>query len=101
MSSYVIAAPERLAAASADLGGIGEAIRAAHAAAASSTTGIVAAAGDEVSASIAALFGSHAREFEALSAQSALFHDRFVQALSSGAGAYAGAEPPTLRLCRL
>jgi hypothetical protein len=50
MSSYVIAAPEAIALASGDLTGIGEAIKEATAAAAPSTTGFVAAAGDEVSA---------------------------------------------------
>ncbi len=52
MSSYLIAAPEALATASADLSGIGEAIREATAAAAPSTTGIAAPALDEVSAAI-------------------------------------------------
>ncbi len=57
MSSYVIALPEGLATASSDLTGIGSAIRAANAAAATSTTQVLAAGGDEVSAAIAALFG--------------------------------------------
>lgn len=67
MSSLVIATPEALAATSTDLIGIDSAIGAANAATASPTTGIVAAA-DEVSAAIAAVFGSHAREYQALSA---------------------------------
>ena len=71
MSSYLIAAPEALASASADLSGIGEAIREATAAAAPSTTGIVPPALDEVSAAITRLFGSYGQEFQALSAQSA------------------------------
>ena len=69
MSSFVIAAPEVLASASADLSGIGEAIREATAGAASSTTGIVPSALDEVSAAISHLFGSYGQEFQALSAQ--------------------------------
>jgi PE family len=55
MSSYPITAPEALASASADLSGIGEAIRHATSAAAPSTTtttGIIAPAADEVSAAI-------------------------------------------------
>ena len=92
MSSYVIAAPEALAAASEDLTGIQEAIREATAAAAPSTTGIVAAAGDEVSAAIANIFGGYAKEFQTLTAQAALFHSEFVQALSSAAATYAAAE---------
>ena len=92
MSSYVIAAPEALASASADLSGIGEAIRQATAAAAPSTTGIVPPALDEVSAAITRLFGTYGQQFQSLSAQSALFHSGFVQALSSGGSAYLGAE---------
>jgi PE family/Lipase (class 3) len=92
MSSYVVAAPEALAAASGDLTGIGEAIRAATAAAESSTTGIVAAAGDEVSAAIARVFGGYAQEFQTLSAQTTLFHGQFVNALSMAAATYAAAE---------
>jgi len=92
MSSYLIAAPEALASASADLSAIGEAIKEATAAAAPSTTGIVPAAFDEVSAAITRLFGSYGQEFQALSAQSGLFHSSFVQLLSSGGAAYAAAE---------
>ena len=92
MSSYVIAAPEALAEASGDLTEIGEAIRAATGAAAPSTTGIVAAAGDEVSAAIARVFGSYAEEFQALSAQTTLFHGQFVRALSAAAATYTATE---------
>ncbi len=84
MSSYLIAAPEALASASADLSGIGEAIRDATSAAAPSTTGIVPPALDEVSAAISRLFGGYGQQFQALSAQSALFHSEFVQSLSLG-----------------
>src|SRR6516225_793514 len=92
MSSLLIPAPEALADASSDLAGSGAAIREAPAAAAPSTTGIMPAAFDEVSAAITRLFGSYGQEFQALSAQSALFHGQFVQLLSSGGSAYAAAE---------
>ena len=92
MSSYLIAAPEALATASADLSGIGEAIRAATAAAAPSTTSVVAAAQDEVSAAISKLFGGYGQEFQSLSAQAGLFHSSFVQSLTSGGNLYAAAE---------
>src|SRR3954466_4709285 len=92
MSSFLVATPEFLSAASADLSGIGEAIREASAVAAPVTTGVMPAAADEVSAAIARLFGSHAQEDQALSAQSARFHARFVQLLGSGGAAYAAAE---------
>ena len=89
--SYVIAAPEFVTAAATDLANIGSTLNAANAAA-SSTTGVLAAAEDEVSAAIAALFSSHGRGFQALSAQAAAFHDQFVQALSEAGSAYAAAE---------
>jgi len=92
MSSFVIAQPEVMAAASSDLTGIGSSISAANAAAAPATTSVVAAAEDEVSAVISELFGGYARQYQALSAQVALFHEQFVQALSSGGLAYAAAE---------
>ena len=92
MSSFLIAAPEALAAASSDLSGIGEAIKQATSAAAPSTTGIAAPALDEVSAAITKLFGNYGAEFQALSAQGAQFHSAFTSLLGSGGAAYAGAE---------
>src|SRR5580693_6155325 len=92
MSSFLNIAPEALASASADLSGIGEAIRDATSAAAPSTTGIVPPALDEVSGAITRLFGSYGQQFQSLSAQSGLFHSQFVQMLSSARGAYTGAE---------
>ena len=58
--SFVIAAPGLVTDAAADIAGIGSSVLAAHRAAAASTTGVVAAAGDEVSAAIASLFSGHA-----------------------------------------
>src|SRR6516164_199991 len=92
MSSFVLASPDVLASASSDLAGIGSAIREANAAAAPSTTGILVAAEDEVSAAIAAVFSAHGQGFQALNAQAAAFHEQFVQALTAGAGSYASAE---------
>ena len=79
-------------AAASDLGNIGAAIGEANAAAAAPTAGILTAGADEVSEAIAALFGEHAQAYQALSAQAATFHSQFVQLISAGAGAYAGAE---------
>ena len=90
--SYVFASPDLIAAASADLSGIGSSVRSANAAAALSTTSVAVAAQDEVSAAISALFGGFGQEFQALSSQAAGFHDEFVQALSAGAGVYAASE---------
>src|SRR6516225_11342294 len=54
--SYVIAAPELMTSAATNLANIGSALTAAKAAAAAPTTGVLAAAEDEVSAAIAAVF---------------------------------------------
>ncbi|ETW23890.1 PE family protein [Mycobacterium gastri 'Wayne'] len=90
--AYVIAAPEMVAGAATDLASLGSTVSSANAAAAGPTTALVAAAGDEVSAAIAALFGAHARSYQALSTQAAAFHTQFAQALTAGAGSYATAE---------
>ncbi len=90
--SFVFAAPEALAGAASDLAGLGATISAANAAAAPATTGVPAAAADEVSTQIAALFSQHAVGYQQLSAQVSDFHRRFVQALAAAANAYASAE---------
>jgi hypothetical protein len=90
--SFVIAAPERVTAAATDLANVGSSLCEANAAAAAPTTGILAAAEDEVSAAVASLFSGHAQAYQALGAQAAAFHDQFVQTLTAGAGSYASAE---------
>src|SRR5258708_6391217 len=90
--SFVIAVPDLLGTATTDLANIGSTLGQANGAAAAQTTGVLAAAPDEVSAAIAALFSTHGQSYQALSTQAATFHQQFVQALSAGAGAYAGAE---------
>jgi hypothetical protein len=90
--SFVIAVPETLAAAANDVAGIGSAITAANTAAAAPTTSVVTAAADEVSTQIAALFGAHAQEYQALSARSAGVSRPFLQALNAAGGSYAAAD---------
>ncbi|MBC9063177.1 PE family protein, partial [Mycobacterium tuberculosis variant africanum] len=90
--SFVIAAPEVIAAAATDLASLESSIAAANAAAAANTTALMAAGADEVSTAIAALFGAHGQAYQALSAQAQAFHAQFTQALTSGGGAYAAAE---------
>ena len=90
--SFLVAAPEFLASAATDLSNIGSTLSAANAGAAAPTTGVLAAGADEVSAAIAALFGSHAQAYQAMSAKAAAFHAQFVQLLNAGAGEYAAAE---------
>jgi hypothetical protein len=90
--SFVTAAPEFVMAAAGDLADIGSALGAANAVAALPTTGIAAAAADEVSTQIAAMFGAYAQKYQALSAQSAAFHNEFVSLLNGSALTYLSTE---------
>ena len=94
--SFVIAAPETMAVAAAELGRIESALEAARAAATTSTTQVLAAGADEVSAAIAGLFSSHAQDFQALNAHATTFHQRFLQTLTSSAESFASAEAANL-----
>jgi hypothetical protein len=95
--SYAIAAPELMTSAATDLATIGSDLSAAHAAA-TPTTGILAAAEDEVSAAIAAVFSAHGKGFQALGAHAAAFHNQFVEALNSAGSAYAAGEASNVSL---
>lgn len=90
--SYVFAQPSVLAAAATDLAGIGSAINQATAAVAAPTTGLAAAAADEVSTALATLFGAYGQQFQAISAQVAAFHNEFTQRLAAAANAFVNAE---------
>ncbi|OBI66264.1 PE-PPE domain-containing protein [Mycobacterium sp. E796] len=90
--SDLITVPETLASTAADVQNIGSAINAAGTNAAARTTGLLAAAQDEVSAAIANLFGAYGAEYQALLAQAAGFHSQFTQAMAAAAAAYAQAE---------
>ncbi|BBZ48170.1 PE domain-containing protein [Mycobacterium parmense] len=90
--SYLIAFPDILTSAAAELAAIGSSVSAAHAAAAASTTGILAPAEDEVSAAITALLSARGQDFQALGTQASAFHSQFVQALTASVGSYADAE---------
>ena len=79
-------------AAATDLARVGSTLSAANLAAVAPTSSVIAAGADEVSATIAALFGAHAHTYQALNAQAATFHQQFVRALTAGANSYAGAE---------
>ena len=100
MSAFVIAAPEALATASADLSGIGEAIKDAAAMWAPSTTRIAPAAADEVSAAVARLFVNYAQTYQTLGAQAAAFQQQFVQALSGARAHTRPLRPRAQRFCR-
>jgi hypothetical protein len=95
--SFMHAAPDALATAASNIAGIGTEISTANATAALPTTAVVAAAADQVSAEVAALFSSHAQGYQQLSDQVAAFHEKFVQVLSAGANSYANAESGAAR----
>ena len=97
--TYVVAAPELLEATAAQLESIGSELNGAHAAAAVSTTGLVLAAADEVSTAVTALFAGYGKQYQALMAQAGAFHQRFVQALNSGAARMRPPRRPTFRRC--
>ncbi|MCV7078421.1 PE family protein, partial [Mycobacterium szulgai] len=100
MSSVSVSA-EVVIAAARDLVGIGTSISEANAAAAAPTSMLLAAGGDEVSAAVAAFFRAHAHEYQALSDQANLFHQRFAAALHAGGGTYASAEAGNQQLLNL
>ncbi|WP_415624042.1 PE family protein, partial [Mycobacterium intermedium] len=90
--SFVFTTPELVASAAVQLTGIGSTVNAANAAALAPTVEILTAGADEVSAAVATLFGTHAADYQAISAQATAFHDRFVRSLAAASGAYASAE---------
>ncbi|UGT91215.1 PE family protein [Mycobacterium ostraviense] len=90
--THLIAALETMVSAATNAEQIGSAISAAGAAAAGSTTNVLAAAADEVSAAIAKLFGTYGQQLQAALTQATAFHDEFVQTLAGAATTYAQAE---------
>lgn len=90
--SVLTVTPEVVSVAAGDLSGIGSTISEANVVAAAPTLGVVAPAADSVSAELAALFGGHAETYQAVSAQGQVFHQEFVNALSTSSAAYARAE---------
>ncbi len=90
--SFVSGLPELVAAAAADLAGIGSSVSAANGAAALPTIALVAAGTDEESAAIAAVFDYHVRQYQALSAQVIRLQQQFVTSLAAAGDAYVAAE---------
>jgi hypothetical protein len=88
----LVAQPQIMATAAADASAIGSALNEARAAAAGPTTGLVAAAEDEVSAATAQLFGAYGQEYQALLQQAGAFHEQFVTTLAAAGNAYLQAE---------
>jgi hypothetical protein len=90
--SFVTTQPETLTAAAGNLQGIGTAMAAQNAAAASPTTVVAPAAADEVSALTAAQFAAHAQLYQLVSTQAAAIHEMFVSTLGTSAASYAATE---------
>ncbi|OBG30738.1 PE family protein [Mycobacterium sp. E3198] len=90
--SFVITSPEQIQAAAEDLAGIRLSLVDAASSAAGSTTAVLPAAADEVSAAISALFGDFGRQFQWASAQAQAFHGEFVRLINAGAAAYLSTE---------
>jgi hypothetical protein len=90
--SFMVATPDLVQGAAQDLAGIRSSLAEATATAAGPTTGVAAAAQDEVSVAMASLFGGVGQEFQALSAQAQAFHAEFVNLMNAGAQAYVAAE---------
>ena len=84
--------PQLITTAAANVAEIRSAIGAAKSAAAGPTTGMAAAAADEVSAATAKLFGAYAQEYQSVLAQAGVFHEEFAAALASAGNAYKAAE---------
>ncbi len=90
--SFVITEPGLVQGAAQDLAGIRSSLAEATSTASGPTTGIAAAAQDEISVAISSLFGDFGQQFHALNAQAQAFHAEFENLLSSGASAYVSAE---------
>jgi hypothetical protein len=91
MSFMTTQTPEMASAAGA-LQGIGSAMAAGNAAAATPTTSVVPAAADEVSALTAAQFSAQGALYQQLGAQATAINEQFVNALATSAGSYAATE---------
>jgi hypothetical protein len=89
---FVKTLPEALAAAAAQLEGIGNSFSAESAGAAAPTTTILPAAADEVSALQAGVFSTYGQLYQTVSAQAQAIHQQFVNLLGTSAGSYGETE---------
>ncbi|OBK24695.1 PE family protein [Mycobacterium asiaticum] len=90
--SFLLAEPDCITTAAANIEGIGSALTSASAAAAAPTSAVLAAAADEVSAAIANAFGAYGQEYQAVLTQISAFQNQFQLSLAAAATAYANAE---------
>jgi hypothetical protein len=90
--SFVKTLPEALAAAAAQLEGIGNSFTTESSAAAGSTTDVAPAASDEVSAMQAGVFSTYGQLYQTVSAQATAIHQQFVNLLNQSSGSYGETE---------
>ncbi|WP_156452439.1 PE family protein, partial [Mycobacterium gordonae] len=90
--SFVIVTPELLETATQQLARLGTSLHSANAAASATTTEILSAGADEISAAVTAIFSGHGMQYQSLSAVAAQFHQSFMQTLNAAGGAYAAAD---------
>lgn len=90
--SFVRTLPEAIAAAAAQLEGIGNSFSAESAAAAPPTTAVAPAASDEVSALQAGVFSTYGQLYQTVSAQAQAIHQQFVSLLQTSSGSYGTTE---------
>lgn len=86
--SFVTTQPELVASAANELAGIGAAMAAQNAAAASPTTSLIPAAADEISALTAMQFVAHAALYQEVSQEATAIHESFVATLGLSATSY-------------
>jgi hypothetical protein len=92
LMSSVVFEPELVQGAVQNLAGIRGSLTEAAASVSGPTTGIAAAAQDEISVALASVFGNYGEQFQALSAQARAFHAQFESLLSASTAAYTSAE---------
>lgn len=90
--SYVALQPDVITTAAASLQEIRSSLAVASAEAAVPTTGVLAAAADEVSVAVSQLLNDFAADYQAVAQQVQSFHAQFARTVAGGALAYAEAE---------
>ncbi len=90
--SHLVTQPQLMTAAAEDLVGIQTSIAEASIAVGGRTTGLAAAAAEEVSAAIADVFSVFGEDYQAFARQVEAYHNAFVQTLTASANAYGHAE---------
>ncbi|OBJ10830.1 PE domain-containing protein [Mycobacterium sp. 1465703.0] len=90
--SYLTTMPEAIAAAAAQLEGIGNSFTAESSAASGSTTALAPAASDEVSALTAGIFSTYGQLYQSVSAEASAIHQQFASMLGTSSSSYSETE---------